>query len=246
MRIIDAHCGIGPWQKRDRLLPYRPEEILNLLDHFGIQEALAYSNYAVGNGSAARGNRLLVEACRKHPRLRPAFTIFPNPHDDQPGVADQFAEMRGAGGRAARLCPPQVACEWVAEEIYAACAERRVPLFLDKQGIVPDDVHRICREFPGLRLVLTGVGYGEDWWLYPLLRRHENIYVCLGHFYIPSNNPMRFLRHFPAERMIFGSGLPHFSPGGLIAHLTYADISEADRDKILFGNIERLLSEAQP
>ena len=46
----------------------------------------------------------------------------------------------------------------------------------------------------------------------------------------------------PTEE-VFGSGLPHFSPGGLTTHLTYSTIAREDRDKIVRGNLERLLSE---
>jgi predicted TIM-barrel fold metal-dependent hydrolase len=106
-------------------------------------------------------------------------------------------------------------------------------------------VERLCTDFPGLRLVLLGLSYREDPWLFPLLRRFETLYVCLGHFYIPAHGPMRFLEHFPADRLLFGSGLPFFSPGGLIAHVTYADIPDGDKEKILSGNITRLMSEVQ-
>ena len=56
---------------------------------------------------------------------------------------------------------------------------------------------------------------------------------------------MRFLRHFDAERLLFGSGLPEFSPGGLITHVMFADVADADRRKILAGNLDRLISEVE-
>jgi hypothetical protein len=59
MEIIDAYCGIGPWQKRDRLLPWRPEETLGLMDHFGITRALVAAAHFDFAG-AWRANPLVV------------------------------------------------------------------------------------------------------------------------------------------------------------------------------------------
>jgi len=244
MEIIDAFCGIGPWQRRDRLLPYKSEEILELMDHFGIARALVHSNFTVGKGPAVRGNRLLKEACGKHDRFWPAFSIWRHPYDDLPDVDAYIAEMRRAGSKAVYLASASsMSSPWLCEDIFAPCSRMKLPVFMDRAQADPSLVHRVCGDFPDLRVILTGVSYGEDTWLYPLLKKHENLHVCTGHYYIPSGGPMRFLKHFPAERLLFGSGLPHFSPGGIIAHVMYADISDADRQKILSGNIKRLLAE---
>lgn len=245
MEIIDCFCGLGPWQKRDRLLPYKTEDILALMDHFGITRALVHGNYAPAHGSALHGNRLLIEASRGNDRFIPALTIEPHPYDDSPSPGDYFDTMRSAGAKAVFIDPPSsAALTWLYDDILAGCVERKLPLFLDRSAALPEHINLMCSAFPDLRTVLTGVGYGEDYVLYPLLRRHANLHLCLGHFYIPSYSPMRFLQHFPAERMLFGSGLPFFSPGGMVAMLMYADISDEDRHKILAGNITRLLGEA--
>ncbi len=227
-------------------MPYKPEEILELLDHFGIGKALVHSNYAAHRGTVLRGNRMLAEACTKHDRYLPAFSITPPVHDDAASLDEYFAGMRAANSKAVWLAPiPGVTCNWMYGELFSACAEKRVPVFLHRDSGSPDDFHRILSDFPELRLVLAGASYGEDHLLYPLLRKFPNLHVCLGHFYIPAYGPMRFLEHFPAERLLFGSGLPGFSPGGLIAHVMYADISDSDREKILAGNLTRLLAEAE-
>lgn len=248
---MDCFCGIGPWNNRDRLLPYRSEDILALMDHFGIAQALVYSNMAARGGWAPSANSILTEMVRQEPRLLPAFTLAPHPYDDSPGPEDYASAMRQAGARAAWLWPTANRqtgglWTWLLGDYLAMCCERRVPLFLNAEEIGFDDIHKLCLDFPELRLVLAGLGYGADAALFPLLRAHENVHVCLGHYYIPPGGPMRFLRHFPAERLLFGSGLPHFSPGGLIGHVMYAEISDEARDKILSGNMKRLLAEARP
>jgi predicted TIM-barrel fold metal-dependent hydrolase len=246
MEIIDAFCGIGPWQKRDRLLPWEPEEILKLMDHFGVARALTHSNFTAGGGNAVTGNAMLAEAAKAEPRFIPAFTLAPYPHDDEPSVADLLTSMRQAGSRAVWFMPqaylPQ---REVYGELLDAFVAHRLPVLLNRETTTPADVASLLRDWPGLRLLLCGLSYGEDHWIFPLLKRHAELRLCVGHFYIPADAPHRFLRHFPAERLVFGSGLPFFSPGGLLAHLFYADITDAQREAILGGNILNLMKEVR-
>ncbi|OGV74780.1 MAG: hypothetical protein A2269_04505 [Lentisphaerae bacterium RIFOXYA12_FULL_60_10] len=245
MKFLDAFCGIGPWMHRDRLLPYQPHEILGLLDHFGIDQALVHSNFSADGGNAEWGNERLIDACNQSGgRFLPCLSLRPNPHRDECTMDGYLDLMRSCGSRSLWLVPSNLALwPWFFEEMATACIRHRIPVFFHRDMTNPEQLHQFCQTFPGLRIVLVGVGYGDDWWLYPLLRRFENLHVCLGHFYIPSHGPMRFLDHFKANRLIFGSGLPHFSPGGLVAHLMYADISGADRALIAGNTMEHLLNE---
>lgn len=246
MEIIDCFCGVGPWKTRDEILPHRPEEILDLMDHFGISKALIHSNFSENDGPTPHGNRQLEDICATQDRFMPAFAIVPQPYDDIPGVRDAFESMRKAESKALWFTPcngiPQ---PWLYEDILGECADKKILTFINRDGLAPEDIRHICEAFPGLRVVLLGAGYGDDYWLYPLLRKYEDLHVCLGHFYIPSYGPMQFLKHFSSDRLLFGSGLPHFSPGGLITHVTYADASDDDKEKIFAGNLKRLLGEVQ-
>jgi len=252
MEIVDCYCGIGPWRNRDGLLPWRPDEILGLMDYFGIARAVVYGCSSASIAAAPDGNTALrARAAAGGDRFLPALTLAPNPYGPPLTAADYAQELRAAGSRAAWLMPQpgkqaHGVWDWLIGELLEMCSEARLPLLLDVEAITPDDVHRICRDHPRLRLILTGIGYGCDTWLYPLLRRHPELRVCLGQFYIPAGGPMLFLKHFAAERLLFGSGLPHFSPGGLIAHVMYAAIPDADKEAILGGNMKALMQEARP
>jgi predicted TIM-barrel fold metal-dependent hydrolase len=245
MEIVDAYCGVGPWQRRDPLLPWKTDDIVALLDHAGVGRALVHSNFVDGGGFAPRGNAQVVEACRAHSRLIPAWTVVPFQHPDEPTLDEQFEAMRGAGARALWFLPARGnARTWIYGDMLGTCARRKVPVFTSCEHLGPEDIATLMAAVPALRLVLCSAGYRDDWWLFPLLKRHATLSVCTGHYYIPTFNPMRFLQTFRADRLLFGSGLPHFSPGGMVAHLAYADIPDADREKILSGNLIRLLEEA--
>ncbi|MBS3762176.1 MAG: amidohydrolase family protein [Planctomycetes bacterium] len=248
MEIFDAFCGVGPWAERDPLLPYRPEEILGLMDHFGIDRALVRAHMASGRGRVSACNRMIGEICAAEERFVPAFTLSPHPYNENPSPNDYARMMADVGAQAAWLTFQTIDqssgfSAWLMGDLIKMCARKKIPVFVHADKIGPDALHDLCGEFPSLRVILTGAGYGSDKWLFELLRLHHNLYVCLGHYYIPSGGPMRFLKHFSCDRLLFGSGLPAFSPGGLIAHVMYADITPTEQEKILSKNLQRILSE---
>ncbi|MHB0938158.1 MAG: amidohydrolase family protein [Armatimonadota bacterium] len=246
MTILDAYCGIGPWSTRDKLLPYRPEEILTLMDHFGIEKALIYSNAAVSWGQPPGVNDFVIEAARVSDRFIPALALAPNVHTGYPTPNDYLAVMRSIHARAAWLFVQGTVrglWHWHVGELLDMLVEHNIPLFLLADQCPPDALDAMMHDAPELKVVLCGVGYMGDSWLYPLLQRHPGLYVCLGNFFVPPGDPERFVHHFGAGRLLFGSGLPHFSPGGLIGHVTYAGISSDAKEAIFSGNLQRLLEE---
>lgn len=248
MKILDAYCGLGPWQPRDKLLPYRNEDILALMDHFGIAKALVHANMSVGMASALEGNRMVGASAKDEHRFIPAaiLNLYPD------GGADDFIDsMRRDGAKAAWIFVRRnggVPGLWncLLGGYLEALSAHRVPVFLHADDLDAGTLDGVCASFPTLNVILAGAGYKSDSWVYALLRKHANLRVCLGHFFNSPRSPAGFVRRFGAERLVFGSGLPRFSPGGLIGMVMYADIEDEAKSAILAGNLERLLAEATP
>ncbi len=252
MEIIDGFCGIGAWARRDPILPCEPAATLALMDYFGIRKALVYGMLIdQGWGWPADANRQAAEAAAACDRFIPMLIPGLHAHEGSASLDTYFEAARRLKAGGVWIKPPTGSAlrnyeTWLIGAILERCVALRLPAFFNVDGTDMNVVHRLCLDFPDLRLVLTGIGYSADDVLFPLLVRHENLHVCLGHFYIPSGGPVQFLKKFPAERLLFGSGLPHFSPGGLIGHVRYAPIPEADKALILCGNLQRLLEERAP
>ena len=81
--------------------------------------------------------------------------------------------------------------------------------------------------------------------MYPLLAQCPELRVCLAPRCITPLGIERFVARFGAARLLFGSGLPESSPGGLIGYVMYSDISDDDKAAILAGNVETLLREVE-
>jgi predicted TIM-barrel fold metal-dependent hydrolase len=73
-----------------------------------------------------------------------------------------------------------------------------------------------------------------------VMRKHENIYVETHALVVPSG--LRFLvDQIGADRIIFGSDCPRSSLAGALRYVEESGLADGDIEKILGGNIKRLL-----
>jgi len=59
--------------------------------------------------------------------------------------------------------------------------------------------------------------------------------------YVGHRQLEEFGRTFGAERLLFGTNLPYYTPGAALAVLAYARLSEAERARVAGGNLKLLL-----
>ena len=168
-------------------------------------------------------------------------------HTGEMPPPDELCDRMAQGGvRAVRLFPQMHSfslSEWCSGELLGALEARRVPVFIDHDQTNWDEVDRICAAHPSLPLVLLRPNYRVHRSLYPLFERHANLHIEIG-IYVAHNAIADCARRFGAERMLFGSALPHYTPGGPIANIMYSEISDAEKALIAGGNLRRLLGEA--
>ena len=99
---------------------------------------------------------------------------------------------------------------------------------------------KLLSDFPRLPLVLLDIGYRSDSYLFPLLQRFPSLYFDSA-TYLAHRQLEAFVEQFGAERILFGSRLPFFTPASSLAVLSSARISDAARRSIAGGNLRRLL-----
>ena len=102
---------------------------------------------------------------------------------------------------------------WCSGRLLAALERHRLPLSIDLAETDWEALHRLCAAYPALPVLVTRVNYRHERYLYPLLRQHPRLYVELslfqGHRAIEE-----VVQRFGPRRLLFGTGLPHFAPGG--------------------------------
>ena len=253
MEFFDCNAAYGVWS----VPPLKPattaKDLLEEMDWCGITKALV-RHAAPDNEDPQVGNRIVVEETSPHPSLHPTWAILPT-QTGELGTVDEFlAVMRGAGVKALWAFPSKhryalddVACG----DLLDALSERRIPLFIQRsetsRGLTGWELAgAVLKEFPSLILVVTGHGsWGEDRYFRPLVEAYEGLYVDTSRYEL-DGGIADFCAKYGPQRLLFGSAFPNTSPGGPMLTLAHADISDENRQLIAAGNLDRLLSEAQP
>ena len=196
------------------------------------------------------GNRLLGEDLTDHSELSPAWCLTPEGQSPEFDIARVLRDMTDAGARLAWIAPKDHRYEiraWCCGELCEALQAAQIPLLLNDPDCRPDDIHDLCRNFPDLRLILLRVSrLGRHRMLFPLLEKHENLYVCFDHTFSVFKGFETMVGKFGEHRWVFGMGYPDAECGAAVTGLLCSGLSDRALEAVGHGNIERLTETAPP
>lgn len=246
MRLVacDATMGLPRIPPRG----YRPdqEDLLSEMRRLGIERAIVRHRAAYECGPIA-GNRAILEETRGREELLATWFVTPDGFEPDFDPEKAIEQMVEAGVRVAWTNPQAEGFSllpWCSGPLYEVLEARRVPLLLSYANTTADVLDVVLGNFPRLRLILLDAPrLGRSRLLYPLLRRHPNLWLCLSQSYSVHQGFEDLCRTFGQERWVFGTGYPEAEGGAAIAGLAYAELSEEAKEAIGHGNIERLLEE---
>jgi predicted TIM-barrel fold metal-dependent hydrolase len=255
--FFDAHCVLGRHAHWRAPQPRTVPEVLAVLDRFGIAQALVTDSVA-REVDPASGNSALARAVAGEPRLLPAWVLLPGATAETPSPGRLLDDMRGAGVRAAFLCPGTYGHgldDWEVDETLGALADARVPVFLDGERGFPGwdyaytidslDVAaavRMARRHPDLPVVLTAFRFRDAHrQVCRAMQAVPNLYMELSAWWFYKNVEL-LVELVGPERLLFGTRLPVHDPAAAKATVQFADIAP-DAIRLIAGdNLRRLLS----
>ena len=213
-------------------------QLLAHLDRLGVSRSLVW-HVAARDHHADTGNRqLLTEIAGQQDRLIPAFTVGTDMLWARNGLTELTAALAAKPVRALRFFPATL--RYNAAQItpvIEAVASHKPVLLCDVRELA--DLGTLAERFPQLPVVLTHMMWGHMTMLFDLMRRHENVHADIS--WIHTGGTIELLcREFGAARVLFGLG-GRAHQGASIAALLHAEISDADRDRIAHGNLDKLL-----
>ena len=218
--------------------------LIKHLDYLGIERSLAW-HLAARDINPTFGNLKLLEeiaAAGAEDRIIPAFIITPACFYAS-GVLESLKKVFAAKQvRAIRLTPE--VCRFPLrriERVLAELAEFEPLILWDVKMIDQNspDVEYLAKRFPQINFALTQIMWPPFGAILDLMWRCPNIYIDTSWLHMRESIEL-LCRDFGAERILFGIGLKsHY--GAAIAELAFAQISDAERELIAHGNIERLL-----
>jgi predicted TIM-barrel fold metal-dependent hydrolase len=248
---IDVNAFVGSYPYR-RVPGTAPEAVLAAMDRVGLDEAWITHLPGVFWRDPGEGNPWLLEAARRHPRLRPVPAVHPG----LAGWRKVVALAADAGAPAVRADPTFYGIEPAGagmRSLVEVCGEAGMPLtlavrFEDGRQRHPNDcaaelpaaaVRALVRSHPDVRLLVTHadrpfmeeVHFGSTpseaarlWW---------DICWIWGP---PEDHLQTLLGTVGAARFVLGTGQPLRLPENAGAKLDLLELSAADRAAIESGN----------
>lgn len=255
LTFFDCNCMIGIRQYRHKTSPETLQDYLDDFDYYDIQAALVHHAYAV-EYSQDYGNRKLmeeIEGVRRQDagaptaQLWPEWVVIPHWAGDFAEPGKLVAEMLERNVRAARMMPKAHGFplgKEVCGPLLAALQEARIPVFFDVAQLDLEAAVELAKAYPELPIVLCGVAWASDRIIFARFgdvpNLHLETWAFQGH-----RAYERFVAAFGSERLLFGTDLPHRSPGAARMMACYEQISERDRRNIAGENLLRLLRGVQ-
>jgi predicted TIM-barrel fold metal-dependent hydrolase len=242
MDYFDCNAMIGALGAGPEGVGLSAAGLLEETEQYGIKQALVSSTAALEYNARA-GNRVLAHEIEAHANLFPLYALTP-----EAGALEEAAALLPSRPFAALLAPDRdhhnfSLREWCSGPLLAALEQRRIPVFLRPALAGWEEVAAVLEAHPKLPVVVTHTGYRADRYIYPLASRYPRLMVESS-MYVGHRQLEEFAHTFGAERLLFGTNLPYYTPGAALAVLAYARLSEADRARVAGGNL-RLLLEGQ-
>ncbi len=224
-----------------------PEELLSAMDSGGIDRALVHS-VAMSPAQAAIINDFIHAQTLAHPDR---FVGFATLHPDMPDPAQELSRALDMGLRGVKIHSDmqQVALtDARMDPIYEACQQLGCPMLLHMGDSRyhfdnPSQVPQVLRRFPHLTLICAHMGGYTEWDAACDCLKNENIFVDTSstYFAVGAQRWQQLVRHFGAERVLWGSDFPMWDPGEERRAFEALALTDAEKEKILWQNAQALL-----
>lgn len=259
MRVFDVHVHIYPdriAQKASRSigdfydgLPIHGDgtlaDCIRRMDEGGVERFAAHS-VALTPHNVASINAFVLEARERYPRRIVPFAAI---HPDVADVQALVDELVAQGFRGAKVHPDiqRFALDSERAENMMEALQGRLPLLIhagdwryDFDG--PRRILRLHERFPRLQLICAHFGGWSEW--------HEAMELLPGHglmidtsstlYALPARDAVEAIRRFGAENVLYGTDYPMWTPGDELKRFMRIELTDAEREAILWDNAVRL------
>jgi len=243
--IIDVHAHIGVswlgWS--DRFM--NVDELIKLYDKYHVDKACVNSWLIVYDPVA--GNKEIFEAVRRYPDRLIGFAVT-SPRYGRKAVEQEIDRCINDYGMKGLKLHPSVnefyADSKIVDPVIEKAIQYDVPVLIHSdpgEYSHPSRIGSLARRFPEAKLIMGHIG-GEAWLEgISVAKENKNIYLDT------TESPSAWLviqtavEECTDERIVWGSDSPALNIAVELAKITHAQIPEESKEKILSGNIRRLL-----
>lgn len=226
------------------------ENLLRWGDQYGVDRFVVHS-VATTAKQVDSINAFIAEQVRLHPKRLIGFAAL---HPGSDRIAQQVDEALRMGLTGVKLHPDFQ--EFLIDE------ERAFPLYAAIEGRMPLLIHtgdsrteyskpwrlaNIIDQFPKLDVIAAHFGGYSEWENGALSLALKHVYVdtSSSQFALTPHQVRELIDVFGADHVLFGTDYPMWSPQNELEKLQLVPLTQAERDMILHGNMERLLAKYQ-
>lgn len=234
--IMDANVRVGP-SGIHGVLAMEAAELLAEMDRFSIRRALV-SHFTAEEYDVMEGNRALAREATT--RLVPAWSASPD--------TSVIEDLRSRKPRAVRLCFSVLhhnfsPAPWCAGDLCEYLQQQQILAVIAREEIDWNALAQMLQNYPRMNVLLLDIGYRSDRYLFPLLRKHANLFFDSA-MYVAHRQIEAFVERFGSDRIVFGSRLPLYTPAAALAVLATARIPDSVKLAIAGGTLRSLLGDA--
>ena len=244
LRFADCNQAVGMPNAASGWRAYDPEEIQKLALSCGIEHGFAYHNAAL-DLHPINGNAEMDFIAKQNPFFSPVWLILPNHTREFYDTEELREKLDESGVEMVRLFPKYNSLsyslsDWCMGEQLSMLERRKTPVLIDQAETDWETVHALCCAHPDLIVIITNLYYRHARNLLAIMRTHSNVYIETSG--LKSFGLLQTICETAgAKRMLFGSNLGVFSAGSAICLVTYALISDSQKEQIAHGTLETLL-----
>lgn len=244
MRLHDTMMFLGREHQREAWQFSTLESIQRTLDRYEIERAWVNA-IACRTVDVFYGNDLLFESCAKDGRLAPCPCVIPNSGGEVGEEGAFLDELIRRGARGVCHYPKAHGTTLdprVIGKLYEALQERRVPVALFETGLL--EAATLADQYPQLPIILHAPHYRDRTFI-SAFKEAPNLMASIMPNLSPHRGVEGFCREIGVNRLLFATGYPHAEPGAPITYLSYADVSDDEREQIASRNAQRLAKDVR-
>lgn len=236
IELYDNHGHVGGTSGHYHLPEADADALIREMDRFGVRQACVFSLSGVFSDEVY-GNDRALEYIRRYPDRFIGFTLL-NPHRGPDFMKRELERCASLGMRGIKLIPSYQGYPEEGPNIDVACqwAHDHRQFILNHWWGGAQQVRRLVSTYPNACFFT-----GHTTLLYaPVMKEYQNLYVCS----CPVLEPRiveTVVQTVGADRFLFGSDLSDLPISWGIGPVLTARIPEAQKRKILGGNLKELL-----
>jgi hypothetical protein len=260
MKVIDAHCHIYPPKIAERAtkgvgdfysIPMAntngtAERLLEVCEGTPIERNIVHS-VATSAKQVQSINDFIMQTCTEHDR----FIGFMTLHQDFPDPEAEINRCLAGGLRGIKLHPDSQQVEMDDARllpIYEIAQSRNIPIIMHCGDYRYDYSHprrmqRILHDFPQLNVDAAHFG---GWSIFDLALEYlqnENCFLDLSSSmaFIGAKRTAELIRAYGADRVMFGSDYPMWSPVAELEFLQTCGLTDAELKQVCWNNADAFL-----